>query len=225
MNKNKCPLPFACILCSIIFTVCLAACMCAAAPLRPADIEQTAGPFEESQIETEIESVLDTVDSVVTVPKEAQELPLCKGTKRLKQVKYKEIQQTTVPYEEVPEEMPEETEEPEKEPIVLLGDFIITHYCSCVECCDEWALNRPIVDGEEIIYTASGALAQEGVTIAVDPTKIPYGTVLYIEGIGYRVAQDCGGAITGNKIDVYMRSHETALSAGCFTAKVYMVTE
>lgn len=105
----------------------------------------------------------------------------------------------------------------------LLGEFTITYYCSCKKCCGKWAENRPIKDGKEIVYTASGAIAEAGVTIAVDPTKIPYGTTLYIEGVGYRVAQDCGGAIKGNKIDVYMDSHEAALEAGIHTATVYLI--
>lgn len=107
----------------------------------------------------------------------------------------------------------------------LLGEFTITYYCSCEKCCGSWANNRPVVDGQEVVYTSSGAVAEAGITIAVDTSKIPFGTKLYIEGVGYRVAQDRGGAINGNRIDVYMDSHEEALEAGRHSAEVYIVTE
>ena len=50
-------------------------------------------------------------------------------------------------------------------------------------------------------YTASGTICRRGV-IATDPSVIPLGTKVYIPGYGYAVAEDTGGAIIGNKIDV-----------------------
>ena len=46
-----------------------------------------------------------------------------------------------------------------------------------------------------------------GYAIATDPSVIPMGTKVYIEGIGYRVARDTGGAIQGNRIDVLTSSN------------------
>lgn len=62
--------------------------------------------------------------------------------------------------------------------------------------------------------TASGARVQEGRTIAVDPSVIPIGWWVYIEGIGFRRAEDKGSAIKGNKIDVYFDSNKIANKFG-----------
>lgn len=62
--------------------------------------------------------------------------------------------------------------------------------------------------------TASGARVKEGQTIAVDTRVIPMGYWVYIEGVGYRRAEDRGGAIKGNKIDVYVPTESAARQFG-----------
>jgi uncharacterized protein YabE (DUF348 family)/3D (Asp-Asp-Asp) domain-containing protein len=54
--------------------------------------------------------------------------------------------------------------------------------------------------------TYSGTTVTEGRTIAVDKNVIPIGWWVYIEGIGFRRAEDTGSAVKGNKIDVYFDS-------------------
>jgi 3D (Asp-Asp-Asp) domain-containing protein len=89
-----------------------------------------------------------------------------------------------------------------------IGGYTLTAYCPCEICCEIFA------GPPENKRTSTGVGAYEGVTVAVDPNKIPYGTALYIEGLGVRIASDCGGAIKGNKIDVYYTTHEKALKSG-----------
>ncbi|TSB47094.1 peptidoglycan-binding protein [Alkalicoccobacillus porphyridii] len=50
--------------------------------------------------------------------------------------------------------------------------------------------------------------------IAVDPNVIPLGSRVYVEGYGEAIAGDTGGAINGNKVDLYMQSHDEAVQFG-----------
>lgn len=101
--------------------------------------------------------------------------------------------------------------------------YVLTAYCACEICCGEFALNRPTgKNGEVIVRTSTGAIAQEGETIAVDPTVIPYGTQVMIDGNIY-TAQDTGGAIKGKRIDVYHDSHEDALQFGKKEKEIFVL--
>lgn len=84
---------------------------------------------------------------------------------------------------------------------VYVGQFKLTGYCPCYSCSEGYGTS-----------TASGARATEGVTVAADTRKLPLGTRIYIEGVGERVVQDVGGAIKGNRIDVYVNNHSS-----CYT--------
>lgn len=93
-------------------------------------------------------------------------------------------------------------------------EMIITAYCPCEKCCGVYATNRQKDEnGNDIVLTASGKEAKAGRTVAVDPRYIPYGTEIIIDGQTY-IAEDCGGAIKGNRIDIYFESHSEALSFG-----------
>jgi len=59
----------------------------------------------------------------------------------------------------------------------------------------------------------------------VDPDVIPLGTKVYIEGMGIFVAEDTGGAIKGNRIDIFMETHEEAFHFGIKNLKVYIIEE
>ncbi len=80
--------------------------------------------------------------------------------------------------------------------------FKITAYCPCSKCCGKYASG----------YTSSGTKATAGRTVAAS-SQFAFGTKLLINGKEYTV-EDRGGAITGNKIDIYMNTHAEALAWG-----------
>lgn len=71
-------------------------------------------------------------------------------------------------------------------------------------------------------YTYGGNLLRKGL-VAVDPAVIPLGTRLFVPGYGYAVADDIGGAIKGNRIDLAFDSHGEALNFGVQRVTVYVL--
>src|SRR5699024_4186281 len=59
--------------------------------------------------------------------------------------------------------------------------------------------------------------------IAVDPDVIPLGSEVYVAGYGYATAADIGGAINGNKIDLYVPTKEEANDWGVHTVDVTII--
>ena len=93
-----------------------------------------------------------------------------------------------------------------------LGTFKITHYC-----CEQYP---HICNAGAPYKTATGTTPHVG-GCAVDPKKIPLGSYIKINGVVDH-AEDTGGAIKGNRIDLVVATHEEALSKGTYKAQVYL---
>jgi len=70
--------------------------------------------------------------------------------------------------------------------------------------------------------TASGTQVRRGVC-AVDTSVIPFGTKIFVPGYGVAVAEDRGGAIKGNKLDLFMESYSEARQWGRKNLTVYIL--
>lgn len=108
-----------------------------------------------------------------------------------------------------PGETPEiaEPNEPAAVSKVVYKRFRVTAYCSCERCCGQFA------DG----ITASGYKIRLGDRFVAAPSAMPFGTLLSIEGYAGGLAvpvRDRGGAITGNRLDLYFDTHKEALEWG-----------
>ena len=91
-----------------------------------------------------------------------------------------------------------------------IGTFKITHYCPCSICNGGWGA-----------YTAWAGKLTPGRSIGVNPNIIPKLTWVYIEGYGYRRAEDTGGGIGEYHIDVAVPDHATAMALGTVYRDVY----
>lgn len=99
----------------------------------------------------------------------------------------------------------------------VIEDCTVTFYCTekYTHICGE---------GHGITY--SGVPVTAGWTCAVDPSVIPLGSevmVDYGDHVEFYKAQDTGGAIKGNHIDLAVESHELAVQLGTKTAAVYFM--
>lgn len=95
--------------------------------------------------------------------------------------------------------------------LIPLGTFKTTAYCPCKGCSEGWGR-----------HTSTGAIATAGRTIAVDPKVIPYGSRVMINGVVY-TAEDKGGGVKGNHIDIFYDTHAETRVHGTQMAEVYLV--
>lgn len=80
--------------------------------------------------------------------------------------------------------------------------FTATAYCGCAKCC-----------GKSTGKTASGTTATAGRTVAMS-SSYSFGTKIEIQGMGTYIVEDRGGAIKGNRIDIFFSNHQKALDFG-----------
>jgi 3D (Asp-Asp-Asp) domain-containing protein len=110
-------------------------------------------------------------------------------------------------------EPPEPVVEPEPEKIT----FRITAYCSCYECCGEYALNRPKDEnGHEIVTGASGKRLIANYSCA---STYPFGTKIEVDGLGTFEVQDRTAKWVVEKygenlIDIYVDNHQDIAKIG-----------
>lgn len=87
--------------------------------------------------------------------------------------------------------------------------FKVTYYCGCSKCCGTWS------SGSESEATgAAGTKLKPFYSVAVDRKVIPLGTILTDENGNEYKAEDTGGAIKGNRIDIFTGNHQEALNQG-----------
>lgn len=194
------------------------------------------------QLEIPYETVTKDVSAAGT---ETKDTVLQEGANGLKEIKYKvkyqdneEIERTVISEEVIKEPVerivqistkvssragtrtgtlsPEALEASVEGVTPRVAKINTSAYCSCARCC-----------GKSNGITSSGAPAKEWYTIAAG-AGLPIGTVVYIPALsdkpngGWFVVEDRGGAISNNKIDIFMGSHAAAIQFGRRSLECYI---
>ena len=173
-------------------------------------VEQVAIPYETITKNTSNTGTADSTNKVVQQGKDG----LKEITYKIKYQNNVEIEKTVIS-EKVITEPVNKIVQVQKKTVTSRGSSLprttggnssgtvykITAYCPCSKCC-----------GKATGRTASGTKATPGRTVAASG-KYAFGTKLNIGGHIYTV-EDRGGAITGNKIDIFVSSHAQALQWG-----------
>jgi 3D (Asp-Asp-Asp) domain-containing protein len=95
----------------------------------------------------------------------------------------------------------------EKKALWATVEMTVTAYCPCSKCCGDW------VDG----HTANNHKIQDGDCFVAAPKTYAFGTEMIIPGYNNSRSVkvlDRGGAIKGNKLDVFFNTHQEALQWG-----------
>ena len=99
---------------------------------------------------------------------------------------------------------------------VYMGDFKYTYYC------DE---RYPHICGYGIGITASGKPTEVGWTVAADTSVLPMGSIIYVEGLGFREVMDRGGGVNGNHIDILMTTHNECFKQTLVNGGVWVLVK
>lgn len=100
--------------------------------------------------------------------------------------------------------------------LVYMGDFKFTYYC------DE---RYEHICGYGIGLTASGKPTEVGWTVAADTSVLPMGSIIYVEGVGFREVMDRGGGVKGNHIDILMQTHNECFQQSIVRGGVWILVK
>lgn len=94
----------------------------------------------------------------------------------------------------------------------VIGKFTVVGYCNC-SVCNENKVGKDIMSN------------YKGVNATSNPNEIPYGTKIWIDGVGIRQTQPSGQKLTQNEVKIYFSTHEEVVNFGTQTLEIHKVVD